>query len=166
MRALCCLCNLGLNQMATPTEVMPAPPVHKPRTLPIPRHVHFSIFITVSRIYINITVKRKKSQFSKLIEWNFVQFVCGHCEFLHKNAIFVILINIAHALRYEQQNAHTALFAQCQLVKLTEQREHERAHKQEPKAAWKWCLCVCVGVPKGRMVTSLVDAALTTASTH
>lgn len=61
-----------------------------------------------------------------------------HCKFLLKNAIFVILINIAHALRYEQQNAHTALCAQCQLVKLTPQREHERererAHKQAPKA--------------------------------
>lgn len=64
-----------------------------------------------------------------------------HCKFLLKNAIFVILINIAHALRYdEQQNAHTALCAQCQLVKLTQQREHERerecerAHKQAPKA--------------------------------
>lgn len=69
MRALCCLCNLGLNQMATPTEVMPAPPVHEPRTLPIPRHVHFSIFITVSRnIYINRTGKSKKSQLSKLNE--------------------------------------------------------------------------------------------------
>lgn len=65
----------------------------------------------------------------------------------------MILINIAHALRYdEQQNAHTALCAPCQLVKLTQQRERarerecERAHKQAPKATWKWRLCVCVCV--------------------
>lgn len=76
--------------------------------------------------------------------------MCGHCEFLHKNAIFVILINIAHALRYEQQNAHTALFAQCQLVKLTEQRESTRELINKSQKLHESDVCVCVwGCQKG-----------------
>lgn len=97
-----------------------------------------------------------------------------HCKFLLKTAIFVILINIAHALRYdEQQNAHTAFCAQCQLVKLTQQREHERESARERinkrqklhESDVCACVCLCVGVPKGRTVTSFA-AASATASIH